>query len=307
MNGMVLFRQLLVLFALMLTGFICYKRGLLDEHANTKISSLLVWVLNPCLMLSGVIGKDSSFSTEIVFQNIVMVLALYSLLFFVGWIYILLFRHKGKDSYLYRMEYLFPNVGFMGVPLVREVFGSEYIVFVAFYMLAFNVICYTYGIHLAARYGGNREKFDPKRLISPGTITAVLAILVFFLRLPVPAPIGTYVDYLGNCAIAFSMIIIGGSLAKINWKTGFSNPHYYIFLVSDMILVPILMVLLSKLIPFDPAVIGVFQIMCCMPVASMTCMFAQEYGGDGTECAKLVALTTIATVITAPFVIWLVG
>ena len=45
--------------------------------------------------------------------------------------------------------------------------------------------------------------------------------------------------------------------------------------------------------------------MACMPIGSATCMFAQEYGGDGTKAAHLVAITTIATVFTAPTVFYL--
>lgn len=307
MSSAILFQQLLVLLALMITGFIAYKTNLLDDHTYGKLSSFMVWILNPFLMISGVIGKDGAVSFTLVWQNIVMVFALYGMLFIIGFVYIGILRYKGRDSYLYRMELLFPNVGFMGVPLVKEMFGSEYIVLVAFYMLAFNVLVYTYGVHLSSQMGGQKVAFNLKKLINPGTITAIMAILIFALKLNVPTPIATYVDYLGNTAIALSMIIIGMSLAKVDWKSGFNNKNYYIFLLADMIIIPVIMVLLSKLVPFDKNVVGVFQILACMPVASMTCMFAQEYGKDGSECAKLIAMTTVITVITAPLVILICG
>ena len=79
--------------------------------------------------------------------------------------------------------------------------------------------------------------------------------------------------------------------------------EYYVFLAAKMLIVPILLVFLSKLLPFDPIVIGVFQILICMPVASMTCMMAEEYGGDGSECAKIITITTLCTIVTAPLVI----
>lgn len=307
MNSGILFQQLLVLMALMFTGFVAYQFHLIDDHTQSHLSSLMVWILNPFMMISGVIGKNDSISSRYITQNILMVLIMYGLLFLTGFAYMALLRYKGEISYLYRLVMLFPNVGFMGVPLVKEMFGNEYVVYVAFYMLAFNVICYTYGIHLSARLGGNTEKFKWKNLISPGIFTAMLSILVFFLHLDLPTPVVSFVNYLGTSCIAFSMIIIGTNLAKTGWKSAFAKKDYYIFTFMKMLVIPVIYVYFSRFLPFDEHVIGVFQIMICMPVASMTCMFAQEYGGDGSECAKIISLTTLVTVVTAPLVIMLVG
>lgn len=305
MNSVILFLQLLVLLALMTTGFITYKVGFIDDHTHSKLSSLIVWVLNPSLMISGVIGKTVDFAGEIILQNVIMVSAFYFLLFIAGFIFSFIMRADKRTSYFYKMELLFPNVGFMGVPLVRQLFGPEYVVLVAFYLVAFNVISYTYGVNLAAKYGGSTSKISPKKLINPGTIASVAAIVIFALNINVPGPIVTFVDYLGNTSITISMMIIGVSLAKVNWKNDFKDKKYYIFLVTDMIIVPSILIALSKLLPFDSNVVGVFSIMCVMPVASTTCMFAKEYGDDGAECAKLISLTTVATCITAPLVIFL--
>lgn len=307
MNSGILFQQLLILMALMVTGFIAYKTNLIDDHTHSHLSSFMVWVLNPAMMISGVIGKNDSISSGFIFQNILMVGLMYGSLFLTGFVYIAILRYKGAKGYLYRFVTLFPNVGFMGVPLVKEMFGNEYVVYVAFYMLAFNILCYTYGIHVSARLGGNTQKFDPKKLVSPGMVTAICSILIFFLHLELPAPVVSFVDYLGTSCIAFSMLIIGASLAKFRWKEAFGSKDYYIFTLVKMILIPVVYVWLSRFLPFDSVVIGVFRIMICMPVASMTCMFAQEYGGDGSECAKIISLTTLVTVVTAPLVILLVG
>lgn len=304
MNSFILFEQLLVLLGLMATGFIAYKTKLIDDHTHEHLSSLMVWILNPFLMISGVIGKNGNITGQLVLENILMVGILYGGLFLIGFLHITIMRYKGKDRYLYRFVMLFPNVGFMGVPLVKEMFGNEYVVFVAFYMLAFNVICYSYGVHLSARLGGNTEKFQWKKLISPGTVTSLMSILIFALHINVPAPIRSYVDYLGNTSIAFSMMIIGVSLAKMDWKSAFAKKDYYLFCLAKMVLIPLLIVFLSRFIPVSAPVRGVFQIMICMPVASMTCMFAQEYGGDGSECAKMIAISTVLTVITAPLVVF---
>lgn len=93
----------------------------------------------------------------------------------------------------------------------------------------------------------------------------------------------------------------------MDWKTAFAKKDYFIFAIADMIVIPAVFVFLNRFLPFDDTVISIGRIMVCMPVASMTCMLSQEYGGDGSECAKMIALTTVCTVFTTPLVIWIAG
>ena len=39
----------------------------------------------------------------------------------------------------------------MGIPIVSSLLGAQYIIYVAVYMLVFNLIIYTYGISLVRR------------------------------------------------------------------------------------------------------------------------------------------------------------
>ena len=289
----------------MLVGYIAYCRKVIDDNGYKQLSSLVVKVLNPFLMISGVTGKRIDFSTQIINQNFLLVCLLYLLLFLTGLIYVKLINCKDNRSYLYRMLILLPNVGFMGIPLVKEMLGTEYIVFVAFYILGFNIIAYTYGIHLSSKYGNKETKLSYKNLINTGTISALLSICIFAFNIKLPESIVSFVNYIGISCIALSMIVVGAFLAKENLKSIFFNKENLIFVFTFMLLVPFLMVLLSKKLPFDSNIIAVFQIMACMPIGSATCMFAQEYGGDGTKAAHLVAITTIATVFTAPAVFYL--
>lgn len=46
---------------------------------------------------------------------------------------------------------LLSNLGFMGIPLVSNVYGENLIIFVAFYILGYNILIYTYGLYLASK------------------------------------------------------------------------------------------------------------------------------------------------------------
>lgn len=289
----------------MATGYMVYSDKIIDDKGYSQLSSLVVRILNPFLMISGVLGKRIAFSSSEIGQNINFVIALYFILFALGFVYVRLIRCKDNRSYLLRMLILLPNVGFMGIPLVKEILGVEYIVLVAFYILGFNFIAYTYGIHLSAKYGGKNAKFNFKTLLNPGIICALIAIVIFAYNITLPAPITSFVNYLGESCVVLSMIVVGAFLAKKNLKQVFFSKQNLLFVFVFMFLVPLIMVVISKKIQCNTNIAAVFGIMACMPVGSATCMFAQEYGGDGTEAAHIVASTTVSTVITAPLVFYL--
>ena len=305
MNYLILFEQLLVLLTMMAIGYAAYSLRIIDDKGYSQLSSLVVRILNPFLMISGVLGKRIAFSSNEIGQNIILVCVLYSILLLLGFLYVRLIRCSTNRAYLLRMLILLPNVGFMGIPLVKEILGTGYIVLVAFYILGFNIIAYTYGIYLSAKYGGKNAKLSLKNYLNPGVICAVLAIIIFAYNIVLPAPVASCINYLGESCIVLSMIVVGAFLAKTNIKTVFFKKENLLFVFVFMFLVPLIMVILSKRIPFNANIAAVFGIMACMPVGSATCMFAQEYGGDGTEAAHIVASTTISTVITAPLVFYL--
>lgn len=55
----------------------------------------------------------------------------------------------------------------------------------------------------------------------------------------------------------------------------------------------------------DPMFLGVCLVMTATPVGSMTVMLAQQYDGDYRLTSKGVALTTVLSVATMPFLFWL--
>ena len=305
MNSLIIFQQLLVLLGMMLSGYIAFKANIIDEHSYNKVSSLVVKILNPFLMISGVVEQTTTFDKSIIRQNIILVFLYYLILFLAGFVYTKAMKHPENESCLYRMLILLPNVGFMGIPIIKESLGADYIVLVAFYILGFNLLAYTYGVRLSCKFGNRVTKTNLKDLVNPGMVCAILAIAIFYLHIQLPRPIVSFFNYMSGACIVMSMIVIGAFLARMDLKKALFNSENLIFVMFVMLLLPCLMVFASKILGYAPSVLTVFSVMACMPVGSMTCMLAQEYGGDGTKAAQLIAVTTLSTVITAPAVFYL--
>ena len=201
---------------------------------------------------------------------------------------------------------VFPNVAFMGIPVITGIYGTGCMIYIVFYVLGYNLLLYTYGIGLAkkaAEDAGSRNGSGSggawKRMLNPGVICAVAAIFVFVLRLSVPAPVLLRILLRWQ---AVSMMLIGMSIAQADFKTIFANVRVYLYTGMKMLLLPAVMILLLKPLPADSVVFGVFALQLAMPVGSIVTLIAKENGADEICCTNGIVLSTLASLVTIPLV-----
>ena len=313
-----LLRQMLVLFAMMMTGFLAFRLGVFGKTGQKEISALIVRILNPFLMISSILSHSGEADGPVLLQNLAMVSIYYAFMIAASFLYVRLRRFSRREQCLQQLMLVFSNVGFLGIPVVRAVYGPQYVLYLVFYMLFFNVIAYTYGIYLAGSLapadtetapsrpanagsrGASPRRFRLRRIVNIGTVSGVIAILLFILRPPVPEPVQEFCSYMGNACVPLSMILIGGSLAQLPLREIFRNPENYIFTAVKMLIFPAAGILLARALPFTPEVKSVFYLVLSMPVASLAGMLAEEYGRSGNEVNKVTAMTTLASVLTIP-------
>ena len=309
MGVTIILAQMLMLFAMMLVGYFIWKRKWFDEAAYQKLSKIVVNILNPLLAIYGVAGKDSEGNADLLLQNLGFVVAFYVLLIVVSFLLAALLHPLGAERKLYRLMCIFPNAAFMGIPVITSIFGSGSMIYIVFYVLGYNLLLYTYGVALAkkaARDVNAEETKDGKgqwkRMLGPGVIASVAAMVIFLLKLPLPAPVESFCDYMGNATIPMSMLLIGMSIAKADLKKIFVNKRMYAFVALRMLLLPIGTALLLKPFGADATVLGVFVLQLSMPVGSMVTLIAKENGADEAVCTNGIVLTTLASILTIPVV-----
>lgn len=309
MNIQIIISQMLMLFAMMLIGYIVWALGWFDGPAYQKLSKIVVNILNPILVLNGVMGKDASGDMSLILQNLGFVFLFYALLIGSGFVFVLILRPVKAERRLYRLMTVFPNVAFMGIPVITGIFGTECMIYIVFYVLGYNLLLYTYGIGLAkkaAEDAGSRTGLSGggawKRMLNPGVICAIAAIFVFLLQIKVPASAVAFCNYMGNATIPLSMMLIGMSIAQADFKTIFSNVRIYGYTAMKMLLLPVGMAFLLKPLPADPVVFGIFVLQLAMPVGSIVTLIAKESGADEICCTNGIVLSTLASLVTIPLV-----
>lgn len=318
MNIGVIFGQMLVLLAMMLIGYFVYRKRWIDDSSAASLSKLVVNVFNPILVLNGVLGESSTDAGSRIRENLFLVILYFGIVLVTGVILPLVLRpEKGLKS-IYQLMTVFSNIGFMGIPVIKSIYGNEAVIYVAFYILVYNILLYTLGIFLSKRAAAEREKMEEgrenaaglsslKKIINPGVVAALFAVLIFATGPKIPAPIAVFCDYMGNTTIPLSMIMIGVSVAQTDLKEIFGDWRIYGFIVLRMILLPVAMIFLLRGVlvgtrQMDPVIFGVFILELGMPVGSIIALLTKEYGADYAYCTKGVVLSTLASIVTIPVI-----
>lgn len=316
MNIFVIVQQMLILLVMMLIGYIVFRIGWLDDNSCSRMSKIVVNVLNPCLIVYGVLGREANLDGKMLVQTLILVIVYFGVLVLLSGP-VASFLHVERKHYnLYKLMLIFSNVGFMGIPVISSIYGKESMILIAFYNLGYNLLLYTYGIYLVGkdRQRTEREESDTKfsadgkvtieggaqwkRLLNPGVASCVAAIAIFVSGVSVPDSVCAFFDYVGNAAVPLSMILIGASVAQDGKKEFFLDKRMYVFIAVKMLAIPIAAALLLRFLPWSAMVEGVFILMLAMPVGSIVVMLAAESGNDAIECTKGSILTTLISVVT---------
>ena len=300
--GSIVVNQVTILFIIMGVGFVAKKINIITEEFSKKLSELLLMVAMPAMILS---SFQFDYSSEII-KNVLLVMvfavAAHILSFCIG---ILLFRKYPENIRKVLMfTTMFTNCGFMGFPLLESLFGKTGVFYGSIYVAIYNLFIWTAGVMI---FNGERGiKSIRKALLNPGTIAVFIGMFLFFFSLRLPYPAAKALDMLGAMTAPLSMLIVGSILAGIDFKSLFSGfPMYYGIAVRN-ILLPLLTVALLKVIGFNGVVLGVCVSVIAMPAGANTPVFAELYGGDSLFASKVVALSTLFSIVSIPLILMLV-
>lgn len=296
-------QQMIVLFLIMLVGFVAYKKDYINDNASKKLSAIVVNIANPALVLSSIVSMDGTITGRDLLTTVLIAAALYGGLLLISVFVPKLFRVPGESYGAYRVMTVFSNIGFMGFPIISSVYGSGALLYATLFLIPYNVLIYTYGIQ-AMRTGKTEEKgtFQLGRIVNVGVIACVMAIILFVCNITLPSFLASAISMLSSLTAPLSMMVIGASMAVIDFKKLISDYKLLLFSAFKLILLPILGTLLVKQFVANEVICGVTMVMLATPVGSMTAMLAQEYDGDYELASKGVMLTTLMSVVTLPLV-----
>ena len=303
MDIQVILMQMVQLFLMIGLGYFLFKVKILDVELNKRLTTLLLAVTTPALIISSVLSTTEYLPfTDILFVFLVGILV-YIVLPILGWILVKIMRIPLPQQGLYIFMTVFSNIGFMGFPVMKAIFGNDAVFYTALFNMLFNLLVFSVGTGIMGYGTGRKMDFNPKDLLSPGVIASLVALVIYMAKIQFPNVISSTITMIGDITTPIAMLIIGSTLANIPLKEVFSELRIYPYTFIKQVIIPALAYPVLRLFIQDPLILGVTLIMISMPVANSAVLFATEYDGDVSLAAKAVFMTTLLSIVTIPLIV----
>lgn len=293
-----IFNQLIKMLFIMILAFICYRIKLLNQEGNRNLSNLLLMIVNPCLIIT---TYQIDYDTQLV-QGLMIAfavaLAVHLLAIFIARVCIP--QKRNAEYALERFGSVYSNCGFMGIPLIYSVLGSEGVFYLTAYITVFNVLSWTHGLILL------EGKFTPNRLkeglTSPLVLGTAVGMLLFFLQLRLPEVLLDSMNYIADMNTPLAMIIAGLSVAQADLKKIFKNLKIYYVSFLKLIVIPLSVLLFLALFRIDYRIAYTILVASACPTATTLTMMAIRFDKNYKYASEIFAFTTVLSIFTIPFI-----
>ena len=291
---------MVVLFIIVILGYVACKLGYMGDKFDKKLSSIVVDITCPLLVLSSVMGDELPDRTLILPLLGVGFLTYILLLVFGFWVPRLITKNH-DDQGMIGFALMFANVGFIGYPIVSSIFGPHAVFYAALLNMPNTFFIFTAGVMLIkGEY--SLKQFNPKVLVSPAMLGAFLAAIIVALGIHTPDIIARPVTMVGNITVPAALMIIGSSMAKLPIREIIGSPKVYITALLRLTIVPLSIYFLFKACGVSDLVNNINTVVTAMPVASFGTMFCLKYGRNPSLITETTFITTLGSIITIPLI-----
>lgn len=297
MSIVIILQQMAMIAILVGVGIILQKRKIVNDDTAKRLSAIVTDVCNPALVMSCILGGNIEATHKELCIAVGVALIIYLLFCGVGMLIPKIIGVPHGQRKYYQMMAVYTNVGFIGIPVGKAVLNDTGMLYVIVFNIMYCLFFYTHGILVL---GGEKVQF--KKLFSPGTIMAVLSLVVFWFHVTLPDVINNSIIYIGNATVFLSMSLLGVSLAKSSIGEGFKEKKLWPFLVVRMIFLPIILGYVLRWCRLPEHMVQAFCLMGAMPVANLPLIQAEKIGEDTTILSRGIMVTTCVSFVTITIV-----
>jgi hypothetical protein len=306
-------QNLISLCLLMAIGFTAGKLKIINEKLSRGLGDVLLYIAMPCTI---VMSMQRSFTPELLMGGLMTLgisVIIYMSAFGAGLLLTRLLRVEGHKSRIWVFAAVFANVGYMGFPVMRAVFGEDILFYVSMNNVVFNVLSTTLGIAVMTGAFSRSYNINRKRKMQLPYLPAVTlaAFLMFAFSIVIPAPIANALTMGGNMMTPLAMIIIGAILARSELLKLFKGWKDYVLVSARLIIFPCLVLLMLKLfsniLVLDIYIQSTAVLLTGMPIAAVTAVYAAKFTDEAEDdsaayASKLIAMSTVLSLVTLPLI-----
>ncbi|MGE4284726.1 MAG: AEC family transporter [Clostridia bacterium] len=306
MEVFTVFTQVLVLFILMMIGYIVRRLNIVDSTFSKNLSNFLFAIILPAMIIN---SMNFPFSIKVLIDGgwliiISMGVMLFSVI--ISMIAIKFFKVDILSENVYYFGLIFSNFSFMGFPVISAIYGQEGVLYTSIFILVIRILFNTVGVAIMQRGSGGKDKIQLKNILNPPIIAVFIGLTIFLFKIQIPKPIAMSLSMLSSAMTPLGMIVIGLILANQKFTQMFSDVKVYIASFIRLIFIPVCLLIPLKMLGFDSLIVGVPVIVTAMPMAATASILAEKYNGNSYLGAQCMFVSSLLSIITIPLIVFLV-
>lgn len=295
----------LTLFAMMLTGALLKKKGVIDENGKKCLSDLCISVVIPCnIFKSCLIDFNADIlraCAALLASAVVMQLLCLALNRF------LYNRYPAQQKKVLQYCTIVPMSGFLGNPIAEGIYSEVGVLYTSIFLIPMRIVMWSVGTtYFVAGETVDKRKVVKNVLTHPCLVAIYLGLLCMITQVRLSSVVLNTVKYIGSCNSALTMFIVGTILVDVPLRS-ICNRDTAAFSVLRLVLLPAAALGVGTLLRLEPTALGVSVLMTGMPAGATAAIFAAKYGSDAPFATRCVVFTTLLSMLTLPLWAYIVG
>lgn len=303
----VVLTSVLTMIVLLVPGVIFERFRLVPQDFTKGLTNFTLYIAQPFMIINAFLRV---FDKEILL-NLGTELLLGIVGYAAAFIVICLMFNKMPEAKkgVLKFMMLFTNAGFMGLPVLKSIFGAQgdiAVLYATGVIVCHNVLTWTLGVRMLTPKG---EKGGVRKvLLNPGVIACAIGILLFVTSAAdyMPQFALDVTQLLAGTVTPLAMYIVGAHLAHFDFRGIFRSWQLLVAVGMRLFVLPCViffcyyLIRLTGILPQENMLIAVPFLQLCMPSASVTTMMAQRYGGDAAYASAGVSISTLLSLLSIP-------
>ena len=310
MNFTALLTIIATLFLLMACGFFARKKGIIDDVASKRLSTLIIKIGQPMMIISALTEAEFSYDNlKDGFLYIGLGMVFHAVMGVFAFLLCKRFRDLDERK-ITEFSLMFVNGGFIGFPILEALFGPKGLFLAAFFNISFHLFIWSWGIAILARKRPDIKLTVRKIFINLGSVPCLIGVLLYMAVIPfpgfaLPAFLSKFFMYLSNLCTPISVLITGALLATRTPKQIFGSGKIYYFSAMKLLALPLVVCVIGKLLSLPHDMILFITVEAALPAASSITMFSEIYGLNSGYASQTVGTSSLLSVGTMPLVLLL--
>ena len=296
----------LPVFALILTGWLMRRAGVLGPHAASELTRFVIYLALPALLFEVVANSE----WQVLWQpGFIGAFGLGVAVVFIGAVAVQLIRRRPLvDSAIDGLNAAYANTGFLGIPLLLAILGRDSLipamiatVITVCILFAVALIMIEMALHRSGSVasGPMLGKVGLQLLRNPLLVAPALGLLILLLGLRLPAPMTDFLQLLGAAASPCALVALGLFLAEDRVPSQRLAGTVALLVGLKLVLQPLVTWwFAAQVFGLSAMLVHSAVLLAALPTGTGPFMAAQLYQRDGAVTSSVILISTVVSLLT---------